>query len=80
MRAGEAKNNNNKCNGKLTKILEKCQSRKINQPGKNPCPADFPSLACSADIFFGRANVLLAKAHVETRKEGRKWGESKGAG
>ena len=25
-------------------------------------------------------NVLLPKAHVETRKEGRKWGESKGAG
>ena len=31
--------------------------------------------ACSACVFFG-----LAKAHVETRKEGRKWGESKGAG
>ena len=38
------------------------------------------ALACSAGVFFGRANVLLAKAHVETRKEGRKWGESKGAG
>ena len=31
--------------------------------------------ACSTCVFFG-----LAKAHVETRKEGRKWGESKGAG
>ena len=37
-------------------------------------------LACSAGVFFGRANGLLVKAHVETRKEGRKWGESKGAG
>ena len=33
------------------------------------------ALACSAGVFFGCANVLLAKAHVETRKEGRKWGE-----
>ena len=63
VRAGEVKNNNDKSNGKLTKILEKCQHRKINQL-----------------VFFGRANVLLAKAHVETQKEGRKWGESKGAG
>ena len=39
-----------------------------------------PKLACSAGVFFGHANVLLAKALVETRKEGRKWGESKGAG
>ena len=38
------------------------------------------ALACSAGVFFGRAHVLLAKAHVETRKEGRKCGESKGAG
>ena len=38
------------------------------------------TVACSAGIFFGHTNVLLAKAHVETRKEGRKWGESKGAG
>ena len=38
------------------------------------------ALACSAGVFFGRANVLLVKAHVETRKKGRKWGESKGAG
>ena len=37
-------------------------------------------IACSAGVFFGSANVLLAKGHVETRKEGRKWGESKGAG
>ena len=43
-------------------------------------PANVQLLACSAGVFFGRANVLLAKAHVETRKEGRKWGESKGAG
>ena len=34
------------------------------------------SVACSVGVFFGRANVLLAKAHVETRKEGRKWGKS----
>ena len=39
-----------------------------------------PKLACSAGVFFGHGNVLLAKALVETRKEGRKWGESKGAG
>ena len=37
-------------------------------------------VACSAGVFFGRTNVLLSKAHVETPKEGRKWGESKGAG
>jgi len=34
------------------------------------------ALACSAGVFYGRANVLFGKAHVETRKEGRKWGES----
>ena len=28
-------------------------------------------LACSAGVFFECANVLLAKGHVETRKEGR---------
>ena len=33
-------------------------------------------IACSAGVFFRRANDLLMKAHVETRKEGRKWGES----
>ena len=39
------------------------------------------NLACSAGVsFFGRANVLLVKAHVETLQEGRKLGESKGAG
>ena len=27
------------------------------------------TIACSAGVFFGRANVLLAKAHDETRKE-----------
>ena len=37
-------------------------------------------VAFSADVFFGRTNVLLSKAHVETPKEGRKWGETKGAG
>ena len=37
-------------------------------------------LACSASVFIGRADVLLAKAHVETRKEGRKGGESKRSG
>ena len=31
------------------------------------------TIACSAGVFFGCANVLLAKAHVETRKGGRKW-------
>ena len=36
-------------------------------------------IARSAGVSFGRANGLLAKAYVETRKEGRKWGESKGA-
>ena len=34
-------------------------------------------VASSAGVFFGRANVLLAKAQVEIRKEGRKWGELK---
>ena len=38
-------------------------------------PASVQLLACGAGVFFGRANVLLAKAHVTTRKEGRKWGE-----
>ena len=32
-------------------------------------------VTCCAGVFFGQA-----KAPVETRKEGRKWGESKGAG
>ena len=27
-------------------------------------------VTCSAGVFIGRANVLLAKAHVETRKRG----------
>ena len=36
-----------------------------------------PRLTCSAGVVFGRANVLMAKAHIKTRKEGRKWGESK---
>ena len=31
------------------------------------------TITCSAGVSFGRANVLLAKAHVETRNEGRKW-------
>ena len=39
-----------------------------------------PWLACSAGVFFRHTNVLLAKVNVETRKEGRKWGESKDAG
>ena len=30
------------------------------------------ALACSAGVYFGRANVWFANAHVETRKEGRK--------
>ena len=38
-------------------------------------PASVQLQACSAGVFFGRANVLLAKANVKTRKEGRKWGE-----
>ena len=42
--------------------------------------AQGPWLACSAGVFFRRTNVSLTKAHVETQKEGRKWGESKGAG
>ena len=37
---------------------------------------DACNVACSAGVFFGRANVLLAKVHVETRKEGRKWERS----
>ena len=41
MRAGDV-NKINKCNGKLTKILEKCQRRKINQlEKKNPPPPTF---------------------------------------
>ena len=36
---------------------------------------DACNVACSAGVFFWRGNVLLAKVHVETRKEGTKWGE-----
>ena len=36
---------------------------------------DACNVACSAGVFLWRENVLLAKVHVETRKEGRKWGE-----
>ena len=44
MRAGDVKKIN-KCNGKLTKILEKCQRRKINQlEKKKPSPADVTCL------------------------------------
>ena len=35
----------------------------------------FASLACSAGVFFGRANVFARET-----EERRKWGESKGAG
>ena len=42
MRAGEVKIIVNKCNEKLTKILEKCQRKKIKQlEKKNPSPSDF---------------------------------------
>ena len=41
------KKNKNECNGKLTKMLEKYQRRKINQLQKNPFPADFSSLVSS---------------------------------
>ena len=34
-------------------------------------PASVQLLACGAGVFFGLANVLLAKAHVKTRKEGK---------
>ena len=37
MRAGDV-NKINKCNGRLTKILEKCQRRKINQLEKKTLP------------------------------------------
>ena len=29
-------------------------------------------IACSVGVFFGRPNGLLAKAHIETRKMGRR--------
>ena len=32
------------------------------------------ALACSAGVYFGRANVLFANAHVETRKRGEPLG------
>ena len=35
----------------------------------------FASSACSAGVFFGRANVFARET-----EERRKWGESKGAG
>ena len=31
-----------------------------------PGSRDILELACSAGVFFGRANVVLAKAHVKT--------------
>ena len=37
-------------------------------------------LACIAGVFFGRTNVLLAKALVETRAAGRKWENQKERG
>ena len=38
-------------------------------------------LACSAGVFFGRANVFaLESAMLKLPEERRKWGESKGAG
>ena len=52
---------------------------RVSKPGlvqsKSHNRSRTPKLAYCAGIFFGHANVLLAKALVETRKEGRKWGE-----
>ena len=62
---------------KYKEIVFSFSLRKFNNPDVTKTAT---LVACSAGVFFGRANVLLAKTHVETRKEGRKWGESKGAG
>ena len=37
-------------------------------------------LACSAGVFFGRANVFAREAPILKLPKERKWGESKGAG
>ena len=39
-----------------------------------------PGASLQCRRFLRAREFFLAKAHVETRKEGRKWGESKGAG
>ena len=39
------------------------------------------SIACSAGVFFGRANVFACESAIlKLTEERRKWGESKGAG
>ena len=46
--------------------------KKVVVSSSYTCHSVAGALACSAGVFFGRANVLFANAHVETRKEGRK--------
>ena len=52
---------------KYREIVFSFSLRKFNNPEVTKTAT---LVACSADVFFGRANVLLAKTHVETRKEG----------
>ena len=45
----------------------------------NVCHANVLYIACSAGVFFGPRMFCSRKRHNgETRKESRKWGESKG--
>ena len=46
--------------------------KKVVVSSSHTCHFVAGALACSAGVYFGRANVLFANAHVETRKEGRK--------
>ena len=46
--------------------------KKVVVSSSHACHFVAGALAFSAGVYFGRANVLFANAHVETRKEGRK--------
>ena len=46
--------------------------KKVVVSSSHTCRFVAGALACSAGVYFGRANVLFSNAHVETRKEGRK--------
>ena len=72
------KKNNNKRKGRKKTRKKTHVRRDLNlYPNITVLPQ---GLAWSAGALFGRANFFLAKAHVESRKEGRKWSKSKGAG
>ena len=46
--------------------------KKVVVSSSHTCHFVAGALAYSAGVYFGRANVLFANAHVETQKEGRK--------